>query len=316
VIGRLVAFAALTVAIVAVAGGGAASAQVCPPPPYPGDAASREAIAQWMAFGASAAGQPRELPVMGALVESGLRNLSIADADSAGYFQMRVGVWNRDEYAGFPEHPELQLEWFTDQAAIIRRAQLAAGGPDPGAAEYTWGEWIADVLRPAEQFRGRYQLRLGEARALIGTACLPAGAGTPIPPGTPPLPGTPPPPPSPPVADTVAPRVELTGRRQQRAAARGAVIIAVTCPAERCAAAATATLRLPGARRALRLTARPRLLASARPATLPLALTRSDRARVRRGLRSRPSLLATIRAAAVDAAGNLTVRNRTVRITG
>jgi len=30
-----------------------------------------------------------------------------------------------------------------------------------------WGEWIADVELPAEQYRGRYQLRLAEARALL-----------------------------------------------------------------------------------------------------------------------------------------------------
>jgi hypothetical protein len=47
-----------------------------------------------------------------------------------------------------------------------------------------------------------------------------------------------------------------------------------------------------------------------------LTLSRSGRARVRKALRSRPSLVATIRAAAVDAAGNLTIRRRTVRITG
>jgi hypothetical protein len=30
------------------------------------------------------------------------------------------------------------------------------------------GEWIADVERPAEQFRGRYGLRLADARAVSG----------------------------------------------------------------------------------------------------------------------------------------------------
>lgn len=29
-----------------------------------------------------------------------------------------------------------------------------------------WGDWIANVERPAEQLRGRYQLRLDQARAL------------------------------------------------------------------------------------------------------------------------------------------------------
>src|SRR5207247_5254673 len=33
-----------------------------------------------------------------------------------------------------------------------------------------WGDWIADVERPAEQYRGRYQLRLGEARGLLHSA--------------------------------------------------------------------------------------------------------------------------------------------------
>ena len=33
-------------------------------------------------------------------------------------------------------------------------------GKDPNA----FGEWIANVERPAEQYRGRYQLRLAEAR--------------------------------------------------------------------------------------------------------------------------------------------------------
>ena len=31
-----------------------------------------------------------------------------------------------------------------------------------------WGDWIADVERPAEEYRGRYQLRLDEAQQLLG----------------------------------------------------------------------------------------------------------------------------------------------------
>ena len=261
-IGRLGACAALALAIVA-AGGGTARADVCAAPPYPGDAAAPETIAQWMAYGAGAAGVPRELPVMGALVESGLRNLRFADAASAGYFQMRTSIWDAGEYQGFADHPELQLTWFTDQATIIRRAQLAAGGPDPAAAENTWGSWIADVLRPAEQFRGRYQPRLAEARALIGPACVPDVAAAAVEPGTPP-----PLPPPPPSADTIAPLVRLTGQRRQRAAAGGAIVVAVSCPAERCAAAAITTLRLPRAKRPLRLISRPSLIEPAHGAKL------------------------------------------------
>ena len=39
---------------------------------------------------------------MAALVESGMRNLDHGDADSVGFFQMRVGIWNQGDYAGYP----------------------------------------------------------------------------------------------------------------------------------------------------------------------------------------------------------------------
>ena len=45
-------------------------------------------------------GLPGELPVMAALVESGLSNLDYGDADSVGFFQMRVGIWNTGASAG------------------------------------------------------------------------------------------------------------------------------------------------------------------------------------------------------------------------
>ena len=38
---------------------------------------------------------PGELPVMASLVESGLANLNHGDRDSVGFFQMRLGIWNR-----------------------------------------------------------------------------------------------------------------------------------------------------------------------------------------------------------------------------
>jgi hypothetical protein len=139
------------------------------PKAYPGDSASMQAIAQWMAEGARKARLPVELPAMGALVESGLRNLAGGDADSAGFFQMRMGIWDSGPYAGFPQHPDLQLKWFIDQALLVEKQRLSQGASldellndDQG-----YGQWVADVLRPAEQFRGRYQLRLGEARSLI-----------------------------------------------------------------------------------------------------------------------------------------------------
>jgi hypothetical protein len=113
-----------------------------PPSAYPGDAAPKARIASWMADGAIAAGLPGELPVMGALVASDVQNLAHGDADEAGYFRMRTGVWDQGAYAGFPSDPVKQLRWFTDQARVRRSG---------GAAESTWGEWVPDVLRPAAQ---------------------------------------------------------------------------------------------------------------------------------------------------------------------
>ena len=139
------------------------------PPPrpdaYPGDNAPREQIAAWMAGQAQKRGLPPQLPLMASLVESGMKNLNFGDADSVGFFQMRVGIWNQGAYAGYPDKPELQVKWFLDQAEAVKRQRLVAGKSitDPNQ----FGDWIADVERPAEQYRGRYQTKLGEANSLL-----------------------------------------------------------------------------------------------------------------------------------------------------
>lgn len=132
---------------------------------YPGDGATKTELAGWMGAAALASGLPPELPVMAALVESNVQNLAYGDADSVGYFQIPVRIWNKAQYAGFPDKPELQLKWFIDQALAAGRRRATAGVD--GKDENTWGEWIADVERPAPQYRGRYQLRLEEARRLL-----------------------------------------------------------------------------------------------------------------------------------------------------
>ncbi len=139
----------------------------------PGDGAGRAVVAQWMASAARAAGLPGELPVMAALVESGLRNLPYGDRDSVGYFQMRTGIWDGGRYAGYPTRPELQLRWFVDLATLVRDTRRQGGDAAYGEDPSTWGQWIADVERPAAAYRDRYQARLDEARALLGA---PVGA--------------------------------------------------------------------------------------------------------------------------------------------
>ena len=64
---------------------------------------------------------------MASLVESGVKNLHYGDADSVGFFQMRVGIWNQGNYKGFPEHPELQAKWFIDQALAVKKQRIARG---------------------------------------------------------------------------------------------------------------------------------------------------------------------------------------------
>ena len=94
-----------------------------------------------------------------------MKNLNFGDADSVGFFQMRVGIWNQGEYAGYPDKPELQVKWFLDTAEQVKKQRVAAGKPidDPNS----FGEWIADVERPAEQYRYRYQEKLAEAQDLL-----------------------------------------------------------------------------------------------------------------------------------------------------
>ena len=138
---------------------------------YPGDDASQAEIAAWMGNSAQKRGLPPELPVMAGLVESNLRNLGYGDADSVGFFQMRVSIWNQGDYAGYPESPEKQLDWFLDQAVAVKRQ--GGGSSDPSG----YGEWVANVERPAAQYRGRYQLRLDEARSLLKQGMEGRGAG-------------------------------------------------------------------------------------------------------------------------------------------
>ena len=105
---------------------------------------------------------------MAALVESNLTNVNYGDADSLGYFQMRVSIWNQGDYAGYPDDPKKQIDWFLDSAERVKEQRVARGQSITDPDQF--GEWIADVERPAEQYRGRYQLKLDEANNLLKNA--------------------------------------------------------------------------------------------------------------------------------------------------
>jgi hypothetical protein len=256
-----------------------AQAAECPATmPYPGDTAPKAAIAAWMATGAAARGIPGELPVMAALVESELVNLKSGSADAKGYFQMRESIWS-GTYPGFPDNPELQLDWFLDQAVKVRTPPY----PD----ETKWGEWAADVERPAAKFRGRYQLRLGDARLLIGPACTPP--------------------------DTVVPLTEVRAPARQNALKGQGVRVSVSCPAEQCTVDVRGRVLL-GKRP--RLTAPPATLAPGQHAMFRLHLRPGVRRLVAWSLEHHQRVPVRLTVTTTDASGNATVSKTTVRITG
>jgi hypothetical protein len=274
---------------------------------YPGDGASKPGIARWMAGGAAAGGLPAELPVTAALVDSGLTNLHVDDSDSVGYFQMRLPIWNTGEYAGYPDDPDLQLKWFIDQAAAVRQTRLAAGRPDPLSDDGQWGEWIADVERPAAAYRGRYQPRLADARELIGALCMPPGGD---PSGGSAGPNAPDP------SDVKGPRLALRLTQGQRPLRRHAILLRAGCPGEACVIAASASLRLPGSKRVYRLSSKPHRLARGRSATLTLKLSKLLRRALKRAFERRDSVSARATVRAVDLAGNVTRKRVSVRLSG
>jgi hypothetical protein len=266
-----------------------ASRATCPSTnPYPGDSASRADIAVWMSRGAVATGLPGELPVMAAIVESNLRNVSSGDADSVGYFGMRTSIWNNGPYAGFPTNPTLQLKWFTDQAIKVRDKRISDGRPDPTLDDAEWGEWIADVERPAEQYRGRYQLRLQEARDLIGAPCTPVG--TPAP-----------------------PELTLRGRPTQKLG--DGVAVSLLCDVD-CTATAKGRLRLPhGAGTVTLSRASGSYAAGDTKLKLELGLSSEGLRQARRAARDGGTIKAKLRVVAAGSDGLEAEGKRTVTLT-
>jgi hypothetical protein len=284
---RLVPIAAALVLVVAPNvsaqdGGGMPAPDFSEPCPavYPGDDAAAERIARWMARGAADRGLPRELPVMAAIVESGLRNLP--GAYFAGYFGMSRAL-NTGDYRGFRHNPDLQLRWFADTARLVRQRRVAEGRPDPAADEATYGSWIADVERPAREYRSRYQPRLEEARDLIAGKCNP-----------------------PSTEDTTAPRLRARIATTQQPLGTGGLVIRARCPDNDCLVGATVRIG-----DSLRRT-RAREPASTGYTVLTVRVPRAVRRELRRGR----AVSARVTAIAADNAANTTARHRLVTLRG
>ena len=270
--------------------GAAASGGGCPASlAYPGDGGTREDIAAWMGSRARAADLPPELPVMAALVESNLTNVDDSGSGYAGYFQMSRLYFDSGPYAGFPDRPELQIAWFTSTAASVREQRLATGKPDPLGDESSWGEWIADVEKPATQYRSRYQLRLAEARELLGPGCT--GAASPSAPG--------------------GSVLQLWGGTSQRLTRK--VRVALVCPSD-CEASASGTLRMPGAGSRHVLGTAAASGDGGEKIKLALTLPRSALKAARKALRRGEPVRARIDVTAVEADGAALSGRRNVRL--
>lgn len=256
---------------------------------YPGDSAEQVDFANWMANGAFRAKLPSELPVMAALVESGLRNLNYGDADSVGFFQMRTSIWNTGIYKGYLKNPELQLQWFLTTAADVRASYIKNGKGDPALSSASYGVWIADIERPAAQYRGRYQPRLNDAQALIGKTC-----------GN--LVGV----------NVMAPVSSLRLTRRQHPARSGRIAVSVRCPKDACLASMSATFRLPGRSKPVKLYSDTTMLAPGHRQQVKLSVPRSIRGKLRRQLRGGVTTRARLRISVAGTNGAATVRVRKI----
>jgi hypothetical protein len=301
VLRRALLAAATAATVVGIGVGGAASASaacVDVSATYPGDGAADVQIAAWMAGGAARAGLPGELPVMAALVESGLKNLPGGDADSVGYFQMRAQYWNTGPYAGYATNPALQLQWFTDQAPAVENGRAADSSQ--------WGEWIADIERPAAQYRGRYQLQLAAAQQLISPGCSSAVTA----PGTQPGTG------APIVIDTTPPKATVSLALRQRVAKTHALAASVVCRDEACTATADGRVAGHGLSQALKVSSRPTPAAMGQTVKLKLiagpTLRRAVRAAVHHGVPLRAAITVTV----TDAAGNAAAKTLRATLVG
>jgi hypothetical protein len=270
--------AVLVSASPALAQGGAPAPDFDEPCPtlYPGDSAPKERLARWMARTAAERGLPHELPVMAAIAESGLRNLR---GDSYhGFFGMHQSL-NSGDYRGFPRRPELQLTWFIDTASSVRQRRVAQLELDPAADPGSFGEWIADVERPAPQNRSGYQPHLEEARRLVAGKCAA------------------------PVHDDVRPpRLIARIAARQHPLAAGGIVVSVQCPDQDCLVGASAGIGEQTRRAAAR---EPALRGSS---IISVAVPRA----ARRALRVGRSIRARVTVCAADPAANATTRERSV----
>ena len=145
------------------------------PDAYPGDDAPKEQIAAWMAArgrearpAAAAAGDGLARRVRPE--EPQLRRRRLASASS----RCASASGTRAPTPATPTSPSCRSSGSSTRPRPSRSSASRAGSRSTDPNQF--GDWIADVERPAEQFRGRYQLR-----STRPTGCSPHAAEPPAP---------------------------------------------------------------------------------------------------------------------------------------
>ena len=134
-------------------------------PDYPGDDAPKAEIAKWMAKEAERARHPARAAGDGRARRVQPANLDHGHSTSLGYFQMLEHLWNPGEYKGYPDNPR----------AAARMVPRHGRAGQEGARRRRQADRRPAAVRrvdrrrrePAAEYRGRYQLRLDEARKLL-----------------------------------------------------------------------------------------------------------------------------------------------------
>jgi hypothetical protein len=179
---------------------------------------------------------------------------------------------------------------------------------------------LATSSNDGVDFRSREYTDASQRPELVVSATG-GDAGTPSAPAPPPVPGPPGMlPPSltgPPVsavqavADRTAPKVALSGLARQRLA-RSHLSVLARCD-EPCTITGSASVRVGGASATVRSAQATRWLGAGVQAKLPLSFSRKAALVIRRRLAHR-RLLATVKIVCRDAAGNIAIATRTIRI--
>jgi hypothetical protein len=148
-----------------------------------------------------------------------------------------------------------------------------------------FGDWIADIERPATQYRGRYQLRLADARALIAQTCPSLQRG-----------------------DLTPPKYSTHVTKRQHPLRSKVIAASVLCPVEACNVSTTAAITLSTRRGSIKVKTDTVMLGPARQKTIKIDLSRRVRTAILNSIAAGGRVHARLRLRIADANGVATIK--------